>query len=601
MQKIFYTMLALSIVTFPSCKKYLSQVPDENLTLDKTFSNWQTANQFLSGVYTRVPDEYGQRDAGGDHNAGLWTCASDEAELTWQDRRTNNLNNGSWDASTDIVGSYWANYYKGIRDASVFIQKADNIKGISTDQIIQHKAEARALRAIYYFYLMRIYGPVVLLGETPVPVDANLQVPRNSYDECTQYVADELQKAAQDLPVQYSDNDQDGGRITKGVALAIRAQALMYAASPLFNGNADYASMKNKDGKQLISQTYDAGKWATAAGAYRDFITQFVPSVYDLNVERTNGVIDAYMSCKDAIIKDWNKEAIFVRVANSIGPWQYALTPFHDGAPGGNDSRGGTAIDPTQNMVDAFFTANGRSIDDPLSGYQSSGYSVFQAPLDDQARSIYNPWVNREPRFYVNITYSNSLWLNTQNGKVYTDLTFHGNSGHSKTSNDYSRTGYVARKAMGFGKWDFNNRTLPLLRLAEVYLNYAECLNESDPSNPDVLKYLNLIRERAGVPLYGSTDIDAPASQAEMRTALRKERRVELAFENNRFFDVRRWKIAEQTDNGPMYGLTIDSDLPDFTKVVVFENRVFGKQHYLFPLPSGDVNNDKQLVQNTGW
>jgi len=601
MKKILYTLLAISALAATSCKKYLSQVPEENISLEKTFQTWQTAQLFLAGVYQRVPNEYGQRDPGGDDNAGVWTCGSDEAEFTWQDRVTNNINNGSWDANTGIVNAYWTNYYRGIRSAGVFLQNADKIQDKDDAFKRRIKAESRALRAIFYFYLMRIYGPVVLLGETPVPVDANLQVPRNPYDSCTAYVTSELQNAAQDLPVSYDDPAADAGRITKGVALAIRAQALMYAASPLFNGNTDYAAMKNKDGQQLISQTYEVGKWATAAAAYRDFIAQFVPSVYDLNVERSNGVIDAYMSCKDAIIKDGNKEAIFIRVANSVGPWQYALTPYHDGAPGGNDSRGGTACDATQNMVDAFFTANGRSIDDPLSGYQATGNSLFQAPLDDQARSIYNPWTNREPRFYVNITYSNSLWLNTQNGKIYTDLSYHGNSGHSKTANDYSRTGYVARKAMGFGKWDFNNRTLPLLRLAEVYLNYAECLNESDPSNPDVLKYINLIRERAGIPLYGSADIAAPASQDEMRTALRKERRVELAFENNRFFDVRRWKIAEQTDNGPMYGLTIDSDLPDFTKVVVFENRVFKKQHYLFPIPSNDVNNDRELVQNTGW
>jgi hypothetical protein len=154
---------------------------------------------------------------------------------------------------------------------------------------------------------------------------------------------------------------------------------------------------------------------------------------------------------------------------------------------------------------------------------------------------------------------------------------------------------------MGFGKWDFNNRTEPLLRLAEVYLNYAECLNESDPGNSDILKYLNLIRWRAGIPQYGDPSLAAPADQASMRIALQKERRVELAFENNRYFDTRRWKIAGQTDSGPMYGLNIDYDLPDFTKVIVFENRVFNKQHYLFPIPSNDINNDKQLVQNTGW
>ena len=601
MKKTLYSLLAISLIGFGGCKKYLSQVPDDTISLDGVFQSWTTANEYLANVYSRVPDEYGQRDAGGAQNSGVWTCASDEAEITWQDRVANNLNNGSWDASTGIVESYWSQYYQGIRAAGVFLQHADKIGGISADQIKQHKAEARALRAMFYFNLMKIYGPVVLMGEEPAAVDANLQVPRSSYDECTAYVTSELQTAAADLPVTYTSLDVDGGRITKGAALAIRAQALMYAASPLFNGNTDYAAMKNKDGKQLISQTYDASKWATAAAAYRDWIAEFVPGTYDLNVETSGGVLDPYMSCKNAIIKDWNKEAILIRVQNSIGPWQYALTPFHNGAPGGNDSRGGTAIDATQNMVDAFFTANGRSIDDPLSGYSTSGYTNFQAPLDDQARPIYNMWVNREPRFYVNITYSNSLWLNTQNGKIYTDFTYHGNSGHSQTSNDYSRTGYVARKAMGFGKWDNNNRTLPLLRLAEVYLNYVECLNESDPGNADILKYLNLIRTRAGIPTYGSSDLDAPASQDDMRIALRKERRVELAFENNRYFDVRRWKIAETTDNGPMYGLSIDSDLPDFLKVVVFENRVFTKQHYLFPLPSNDVNNDRELVQNTGW
>jgi hypothetical protein len=154
---------------------------------------------------------------------------------------------------------------------------------------------------------------------------------------------------------------------------------------------------------------------------------------------------------------------------------------------------------------------------------------------------------------------------------------------------------------MGLGNWDVGGRTLILIRLAEIYLSYAECVNEADPSNPEALKYINLIRERAGIPLYGSAELPAPTGQSEMREAIRKERRVELAFENNRFFDVRRWKIAEQTENGPMYGLNISADLPDFLNVVTFETRVFNKRHYFFPLPSNDVNNDKQLVQNPGW
>lgn len=137
--------------------------------------------------------------------------------------------------------------------------------------------------------------------------------------------------------------------------------------------------------------------------------------------------------------------------------------------------------------------------------------------------------------------------------------------------------------------------------MANVFLDYAEALNESTPGDPDVLRYVNLIRERAGVPQYGSADLPAPVGQDAMREAIRKERRVELCFENVRYFDTRRWKIAEQTDNGPIYGLNITANLPDFLKVVSFETRVFNKRHYLFPIPAKDVNSDDLMVQNPGW
>jgi hypothetical protein len=154
---------------------------------------------------------------------------------------------------------------------------------------------------------------------------------------------------------------------------------------------------------------------------------------------------------------------------------------------------------------------------------------------------------------------------------------------------------------MTIGPWDINDRPDILYRLANVYLDYAEALNESDPGNPDILNYLNQIRNRAGIPEYGSADIPVPADQNAMREAIRKERRVELAFENVRFFDVRRWKIATQVDNGPIYGLKISANMPDFLTVVPFENRVFSQRHYLFPIPQNDVQTNNLLVQNPGW
>lgn len=598
MKKLFYTFLAL--VIFSSCSKYLDQVPDDRLTIEETFRTWGTAQEFLADVYRRVPDEFGQRNPGSDENRGLWTGGSDEADYVWGFVQSNDVNIGNWDANSGFVGDYWRNYYRGIRAASVFMENADKITDLTPQLIVQYKAEARALRAMYYFYLMRIYGPVVLLDEKAVPVDADLQIPRSSFDECTNYVVAELEKAAADLPV-VARNDQDYGRITKGIALAFSANALMYAASPLYNGNADMSALVNKDGKQLISQSFDVNKWKTAADAYKAFLDQFVPGTYNLFKKNdASGNFSPYLSCRDVMLTDWNPEVIFARVRNSLGARQYELTPYHNGQSS-RDVKGSGGLGATQNMVDAFFMANGRSINDPLSGYVNTGYSDYQTPYDTHTKNLYNQWVNREPRFYVNITFDGSTWLNTSFGEITTRLNNTGNSGKQTGGGDYTTTGYIVRKAMGLGKWDVGGRTLILLRLAEIYLSYAECVNEADPANPEALKYLNLIRERAGIPLYGSAELPAPAGQSEMREAIRKERRVELAFENNRFFDVRRWKIAEQTENGPIYGLNISADMPAFLNVVAFETRVFNKRHYFFPLPSNDVNNDRELVQNPGW
>jgi hypothetical protein len=185
-------------------------------------------------------------------------------------------------------------------------------------------------------------------------------------------------------------------------------------------------------------------------------------------------------------------------------------------------------------------------------------------------------YVGREPRFYVGITFNGSVWLNTttSSGTVITETYYNGNSGKRVGGNDYSPTGYIVRKNMPIGDWRVGNRAWLLLRLANIYLDYAEALNESAPGNPDIVKYVNLIRERAGIPLISET-----LSQDQMRQVIRKERRVELAFENVRYFDTRRWKIAEQTDGGPKHGKDINAgnSLTDmsFYKRTVFENRVF--------------------------
>ncbi len=592
--------LCLLLFSISGCKKFLDQVPNDRLTLEETFKNRASAEKFLANIYAFIPREKTQRFVG-NYNSGPWTGASDEAEYLWGFVESNAMNIGSWDAGSGFTKAFWRDYYRGIRSASIFIQNIDKVTvDISETQRKQYKAEARALRAMFYFYLTRIYGPVVLMGEDPVPVDATadeIRLPRNSMDECVEYIVSELDAAAADLPVRPL-NDANIARITKPIALAFKGQALLLAASPLFNGNTDLAALKNTDGKQLISQTYDVNKYKRAADAYKSFIDQFVPSVFNLYRKNdADGNYSAFISCRDVILDDWNIETIFGR-NDDDNARNYEVTPYHDGYA--SEVRGSGGLGATQRIVDAFFMANGKPIEDPTSGYDASGTSMFQAPGDDQQRDVFNMYVNREPRFYVNITYDNRKWLNVNSGEVVTRLYYRGNSGKG-ISNDYSPTGYVVRKGAIKGDWHNGLNVIVLYRLANLYLDYVEALNEYDPSNPDILKYLNLIRDRAGIPGYGEDDLAVPAGQEEMRQAIRRERQVELAFENVRYFDTRRWKIAEQTDNGPAYGMNIDAPLPEFYTVKPFETRTFAKRHYFFPIPEEDVNNNPDLIQNPGW
>lgn len=600
MKKYKILLVILMSISF-SCKKdFLNQVPNDRLTLAAAFGNQKNAEAFLANTYSYLPDESNQANAPAG-NAGVWTGGCTEADFDEAGIPSQDINDGAYDASNGLSYAYWDGFYQGIRSATVFIANVDKVPNLSVNLKAQYKAEARALRGIYYFYLLRIYGPVVILDDQPIAPDAplsNYQLPRSPFDDCVTYVTAELDAAAKSLPAKTSNNDNIG-RLTSGFAQAIKSELLLYAASPLFNGNTDYKALINKDGTHLISQTYNAAKWAIAATAAKSFIDTYVPNTYDLYRENDeNGNYSPFLSCRNVMLADWNQEIIFENTTANVTAWQHYTTPYHEGYP--TEIRGSGGLGATQEMVDAFFMANGKPINSVGSGYIKTGQQYYIAPNQDFPTNTFNQWINREPRFYADITYNNSEWLDKNAGLFTTTTTYSGNSGIKAGKSDYSHTGYIVRKNNPPSDAAQGNRSWVMMRLAEIYLNYAEALNESDPGNPDILKYINLIRNRAGIPGYGS-GVDEPVGQDAVRQAIRHERQVELAFESNRFFDVRRWKIAEQTESGPMHGLNIYADEPDFYTVVTFENRVFTKRNYLFPIPQGDVNADSKLVQNTGY
>lgn len=603
MKKRFFTYILLGGgILISSCNKdFLDQVPDDRISIEQVFQRKLYSEQYLANIYGNyIPNEAYR-------NTSIWDGCSDDADITY-DRPTGGyvtypMNLGNWNAASDYYDK-WTTYYRGIRSATYFMQHIDGNTeilslpdGTGQKLINQYKAEARFLRAYFYYNLVRQYGPVVILGDEPIetnldPSDDEVNKPRNSFDECIDYIVSELDIAMQDLPRHFTaQSTNDYGRATQAVCLAIKSRALLLAASPQFNGNIDYASLKNPDGKQLISQQYDANKWKRVADATRPLITDFGLSLYRKN--NSSGVFDPYLSCRDVFLDPWNSEVIFARTTNNLNSWERSCAP--------RSVSGYAAVGVTQQLVDEFEMENGKRIFDTGSGYVESGFST--AATKYAPSGTYMMYVNREPRFYVNVSYTGSQWLFTGEGVKTIQTYFTGESG-KKGSWDFPRTGYIARKNVSpnsnIRTGQYVARPFVMVRFAEMLLNYIEALNEYDPVNPDILLYLNQIRNRAGVP-----DVPAGLNQNDMRERIRHERRLELCLEGLRYTDTRRWKIAEQTDGGPFYGMNVDAGTKQtdlvFYQRTVFERRVFLKNYYLFPIPQSEMDRDKNLVQNPGW
>lgn len=604
-------LIIVMFLTWLACEEssFLDKQPEDMLSLDQVFAAKRYTEEYLANVYSYIPD-YANADA-----INL-TPASDEAKFSWNGVPGYNINMGNW-GPTNIPYHIWDSMYRGIRSASVFIDRVDESLEISEQLREQYKAEARFLRAYYYHLLMRQYGPVIIM-ENPIPVDADpsdVQRPRNTYDEGVAYIISELDQAMANLPARITDNNQLG-RPDQVVVKALKSRVLLYAASSLFNGNTDYAGFKNQDGTNLINQTYNAEKWKDAADAAKAVIDALPGGLY--KKFDADNELDPLASYRDIYFDKWNKEVIWAYRTDNAGTWEWN---------GGLIQVGGYAnYGVTQQLVDAYFMDNGQL---PITGYDASGEPVINqnsgyvesgvaAEAGKYTRSgIWNMYVNREPRFYATITFNGSEWVwHGDDGQLvwYAEFFATGKDGlrGGARGQDPTHSGYVIRKYSSPNSDVFNRRLIPnaswiIFRLGEFYLNYAEALNEYDPGNPDILIYLNLIRERAGIPQYGN-GLDAlpiPSSQIEMREKIRAERRIELVFESHRLFDTRRWKIAPQTDGGPMYGMDMNEGTswadPAFYKRRVFETRTFEYKHYFWPIHQDELDRNRMMVQNPGW
>lgn len=602
-----------------SCVDYLDKESDTELTLPMVFEDKTRTEDWLANVYSHVPDPYW----GYARKLG-WDILSDDmtASERWRqwDWKVIPMLLGEWTPSTDWDGNYWSRLPQLIREANIFIENVHPLpdQGISATEVTYMKAEMRFMIAYYYYLLSNTYGPVPFKPNYIAPTDfnlADLMEGQRPYYEVVDWVDKELKEVAEILPAKYTEA-RKYGRATSIMCLAVRARMLLFAASPLVNGNPDYANHKNKDGENLFSTTADKTKWAYAAQACKELIDAAEAAGHKLYTEKNDdGTIDPFMSYQNLFLTRYdegNTEILFARPGGSeYGEYEKHATPAASGGSGG--------LGVTQSLVDAFFMENGLPINDDNSEYVEIGYSVSDETRDNTVwdtevnggaiskKNTYNMYCHREPRFYITVSYNNSYF--TQEKRVFN---FFNGSADNPHTHDAPQNGYLIRKKispdLNVKQGTYKYRPGIVYRLGEAYLNYAEALNESDPGNGDILVYLNKIRERAGIRQYttGATDdnfihVDLN-DQAEMRKLIRAERRVELSCEGIRYDDLRRWKEAENVLNGDFYGMNFSGkDNSSFYVRTPYLKRVYKKAYYWFPIHQSEIDKNDKLVQSPYW
>ncbi|PTT03183.1 RagB/SusD family nutrient uptake outer membrane protein [Pedobacter sp. HMWF019] len=602
------TALCLVLLLPTSCKKgFFDAVPDNLVTVDGVFQNRAQTEKWLTGLYASIPDPW---DMPYNYTSAI-TCDEMDAS-NWTNPA---LNSGAINADANPSGQNA--YYEKIRLCTIFLENVDHNEEIKAlvngaDLIKQYKGEAQFLRAYYYWLLMKQVGPVVISPLKSATPEDNFQIPRSSWDECVAFVLAQITEAENNLPLNNyitgSTTDLDvtkAGRINKIIVGAVRSQILLYHASPLFNGNTELSDFRNLDGKQLFNQTYNAARWKNAADAAKaaiDLAEANGKSLY--KATDANPFKAAFLSCRDLFWNGWKAEGIWLRSSTAIsGSWEASAAPR---------STQGTAyngLGVVQSLVDDFRMADGSNINSNAA-YKENTYT--STATDYYVAGTNTMYTNREPRFYADVTFNGAVnpgIAKTGANNARVEFFNSGTSGKAGAPRDWPKTGYTARKNIHptFSMSPSVTVTRPamLIRLAELYLNYAEALNESDPGNSDVLKYLNLVRSRAGLPALTSD-----LGQSDLRTQIRLERRIELCYEGgHRFYDVRRWKIPNQAGSnqgGAFYGMNMDAGTslsdPNFhVRTVAFTRAAWQRKFYFLPYGQNEMDRNKQLVQFPGY
>jgi hypothetical protein len=626
--KMFCLLFALFVCA--SCSDFLDQIPEEKLSEKILFDSKDDVVRVLTQIYYHQTNPMEFTDVPG--------TSGDDVDYNWNNYSPYKKDVGQYSASSPIFDR-WQSYYQSIRLSIYFLDNIENCHDakLSDEEKRWWTGEVYFLQAYYYYMLLTMYGPVPILDKVYSPEEATgvaeSGIPRNSVDNCVNHIDQLLEKAYSLLDVFYtSSSTERAGRASKAAVKFLQARLWLYAASPLYNGmqnpvtKKDYSHLnpKGADQQGLINTTFDAAKWEKAVKVAEEAIricNEAGRKLYNSD----NGYTSCWKLMNYSRGGDPVEENIFYRQNYSTSNIRSHALPI--------SWSGYSGICPTLEHVNEYFMANGLlPEDDPAYTklsiketeiYESEG-ETFTIPLK---------YTKREPRFYVNILFpgqysyavlggeevsTSTRWAYNTN-KDFKDEIFYrpyynGQDGYlKKTGRNYTLNGFLSIKFVGKtdNKTAKGDYAISFFRLAELYLNYAEAVFEhtvaqgGNPlTNEAVFTYWDMIRHRAGLPTvreaYKKAGITLTVDK--LRQLLRREREIELAFEGHRYFDNRRWLIAER-EGGDKHGMNILKDENDgfWNESYVFETRYWDDKMYFLPINQTEIDKNKALTQNVGW
>ena len=550
--KIAILLLSAGLLTTTSCD-FMDCDESDNYTLQEIQGSYNRVKQFVTSIYGYLPSDFCNT-----HGAML-DATTDDAIHVYESSAIQRIVNGTWSANYTVDDKF-AYYYNAIHDANYYLT---TLSGLTFDtwengddyqdwmqNYDNYQYQVRFLRAYFYFELVRRYQNVPLITKPLSQTETN-QIEPSSAQEVLKFIINECTEIAPKLPIKSTSIAQaENGRATRAMAMALKSRAALYAASPLYSTNGDNA------------------KWTEAAKASHDIVA----SAGELGLG-----LDTYANLFKS--KNYNsKEVILCRPTGTSKTFEQANYPM--GVTGGN-----TTTCPTENLASAFEMKDGRAFD-----------------WNDPTMKA-NQYKDRDPRFYLTIVHNGMLWP----AKKAVDISEGGANGLPLTN--ATTTGYYMRKYVDNSiSFEAGSTTAAthhnwiLFRYAEVLLNYAEamihvngnCDYKDATYTMSAREALNAVRKRAGIPEV------AACSQDEFLMRVKHERRVEMAFEGQRFWDLRRWKNLDETKNIYAVRITHHDGVLSYEKTLLSERSVSNKL-YFYPIANVELFKNKKLVQNSGW